>query len=141
MSKIVTHKGKVIHLDGVNVKVMIESVSACAACHAKGMCTLSDKEDKIIDIKVSVDKADKLNVGDEVVVAVSQQRGMLAVLLAYILPAIVVIFSLVLLLSLVAEPLAILLSLAVLAVYYFILYLFRNKLETKFVMSILDFDN
>ena len=138
MSKIVTHKGKVIHLEGLDVRVMIESMSACAACHAKGMCTLSDKEDKIIDIKVSADRAAKLNVGDEVVVAVSQQRGMQAVLLAYILPAILVVLSLILLLKLLPEPLAILSALAVLGVYYYVLYLFRNKLNAKFVMSIID---
>lgn len=138
MSKIVTHKGKVIHLEGLDVRVMIESMSACAACHAKGMCTLSDKEDKIIDIKVSVDRAAKLNVGDEVVVAVSQQRGMQAVLLAYILPAIPVVLSLILLLKLLPEPLAILSALAVLGGYYYVLYLFRNKLNAKFIMSIVD---
>ncbi|MBR5832202.1 MAG: SoxR reducing system RseC family protein [Bacteroidales bacterium] len=138
MSKIVTHKGKVIHLEGLDVRVMIESMSACAACHAKGMCTLSDKEDKIIDIKVSADRAAKLNVGDEVVVAVSQQRGMQAVLLAYILPAILVVLSLILLLKLLPEPLAILSALAVLGGYYYVLYLFRNKLNAKFIMSIVD---
>lgn len=138
MSKIVTHKGKVIHLEGLDVRVMIESISACAACHAKGMCTLSDKEDKIIDIKVSAERAAKLNVGDEVMVAVSQQRGMQAVLLAYILPAIVVILSLILLLKLLPEPIAILSALAVLGGYYYVLYLFRNKLNAKFVMSIVD---
>ncbi|MBR4301366.1 MAG: SoxR reducing system RseC family protein [Bacteroidales bacterium] len=138
MSKIVTHKGKVIHLEGLDVRVMIESMSACAACHAKGMCTLSDKEDKIIDIKVSADRAAKLNVGDEVVVAVSQQRGMQAVLLAYILPAILVVLSLILLLKLLPEPLAILSALAVLGGYYYVLYLFRNKLNGKFIMSIVD---
>lgn len=138
MSKIVTHKGKVIHLEGLDVRVMIESMSACAACHAKGMCTLSDKEDKIIDIKVSADRAAKLNVGDEVVVAVSQQRGMQAVLLAYILPAILVVLSLILLLKLLSEPLAILSALAVLGGYYYVLYLFRNKLNAKFIMSIVD---
>lgn len=138
MSKIVTHKGKVIHLEGLDVRVMIESMSACAACHAKGMCTLSDKEDKIIDIKVSADRAAKLNVGDEVVVAVSQQRGMQAVLLAYILPAILVVLSLILLLKLLPEPLAILAALAVLGGYYYVLYLFRNKLDAKFIMSIVD---
>ncbi|MBR3938735.1 MAG: SoxR reducing system RseC family protein [Bacteroidales bacterium] len=139
MSKIATHKGKVVQLNGVNVSVMIESQSACAACHAKGMCTLSDKEDKIIDIKVSTDRAANLSVGDEVMVAVSQQRGMQAVLLAYILPAIVVVVSLVAWLKVVPEPWAIVLALAVLALYYMLLYLFRNKLNSKFVMSIVDY--
>ncbi len=137
MTKTVSHKGVVVAVDGNKIKVQIESVSACAACHAKGMCTLSDKEDKLIDIETP--KAGDKKVGDVVTVVVSRQRGMQAVLLAYILPAIVVILSLVGLLNIVAEPVAIILSLLSLAVYYTILYLFRNKISSKFVMTLADF--
>jgi len=134
MSKIVSHKGVVVAVDGRRLKVQIESVSACAACHAKGMCTLSDKEEKLIDIEspAAVDK----KVGDVVTVVVTQQRGMQAVVLAYILPAIVVILSLVGLLNIVSEPVAIILSLLSLAVYYILLYLFRNRISSKFVMTL-----
>ena len=134
MAKTVSHKGVVVAVDGNKIKVQIESVSACAACHAKGMCTLSDKEDKLIDIE-SPKAADK-KVGDVVTVVVAQQRGMQAVVLAYILPAIVVILSLVGLLNIVSEPVAIILSLLLLAVYYLILYLLRNKISSKFVMTL-----
>lgn len=137
MAKTVSHKGVVVAVDGNKIKVQIESVSACAACHAKGMCTLSDKEDKLIDIE-SPKAADK-KVGDVVTVVVTQQRGMQAVVLAYILPAIVVILSLVGLLNIVSEPVAIILSLLSLAVYYLILYLLRNKISSKFVMTLADF--
>lgn len=137
MIKTVSHKGVVVAVEGSKIKIQIESVSACAACHAKGMCTLSDKEDKLIDIETP--KAGDKKVGDVVTVVVSRQRGMQAVLLAYILPAIVVILSLVGLLNVVAEPVAIILSLLSLAVYYVILYLFRNKIGSKFVMTLADF--
>lgn len=137
MAKTVSHKGVVFAVDGNKIKVQIESVSACAACHAKGMCTLSDKEDKLIDIECS--KAVGKKVGDVVTVVVAQQRGMQAVVLAYILPAIVVIISLVGLLNIVSEPVAIILSLLLLAVYYLILYLLRNKISSKFVMTLADF--
>ena len=137
MAKTVSHKGVVVAVDGNKIKVQIESVSACAACHAKGMCTLSDKEDKLIDIECS--KVVGKKVGDVVTVVVAQQRGMQAVVLAYILPAIVVILSLVGLLNIVSEPVAIILSLLSLAVYYLILYLFRNKISSKFVMTLADF--
>lgn len=137
MAKTVSHKGVVVAVDGNKIKVQIESVSACAACHAKGMCTLSDKEDKLIDIECS--KAVGKKVGDVVTVVVTQQRGMQAVVLAYILPAIVVILSLVGLLNIVSEPVAIILSLLLLAVYYLILYLLRNKISSKFVMTLADF--
>ena len=134
MSKTVSHKGVVVAVDGRRLKVQIESVSACAACHAKGMCTLSDKEEKLIDIEspAAVDK----KVGDVVTVVVTQQRGMQAVVLAYILPAIVVILSLVGMLNIVSEPVAIILSLLSLAVYYILLYLFRNRISSKFVMTL-----
>ena len=134
MAKTVSHKGVVVAVDGNKIKVQIESVSACAACHAKGMCTLSDKEDKLIDIECS--KAADKKVGDVVTVVVAQQRGMQAVVLAYILPAIVVILSLVGLLNIVSEPVAIILSLLSLAVYYILLYLFRNRISSKFVMTL-----
>ena len=136
MSKTVSHKGVVVAVDGRRLKVQIESVSACAACHAKGMCTLSDKEEKLIDIEspAAVDK----KVGDVVTVVVTEQRGMQAVVLAYILPAIVVILSLVGLLKIVSEPVAIILSLLSLAVYYILLYLFRNRISSKFVMTLTD---
>lgn len=137
MAKTVSHKGVVVAADGCKIKVQIESVSACAACHAKGMCTLSDKEDKLIDIE-SPKAADK-KVGDVVTVVVTQQRGMQAVVLAYIIPAMIVILSLVALLNIVSEPVAIILSLLSLAVYYVILYLFRNKINSKFVMTLADF--
>ena len=134
MSKTVSHKGVVVAVDGRRLKVQIQSVSACAACHAKGMCTLSDKEDKLIDIETPNGMEKK--VGDVVTVVVTQQRGMQAVVLAYILPAIVVILSLVGLLNIVSEPAAIILSLLSLAVYYIILYLFRNRISSKFVMTL-----
>ena len=134
MSKTVSHKGVVVAVDGRRLKVQIESVSACAACHAKGMCTLSDKEEKLIDIEMPNGMEKK--VGDVVTVVVTQQRGMQAVVLAYILPAIVVILSLVGLLNIVSEPGAIILSLLSLAVYYILLYLFRNRISSKFVMTL-----
>ena len=137
MSKTVSHKGVVVAVDGRRLKVQIESVSACAACHAKGMCTLSDKEDKLIDIETPNGMEKK--VGDVVTVVVTQQRGMQAVVLAYILPAIVVILSLVGLLKIVSEPVAIILSLLSLAVYYILLYLFRNRISSKFVMTLAEY--
>lgn len=136
MSKIVSHSGVVVKADGNKVYVKIESLSACAACHAKGMCTLSDKEDKIIDVEVDGNKT--YNVGDNVVVCVEQKRGLQAVLLAYIVPAVLVVVALVMFLNVVAEPLAIIFSLLTLALYYCVLYVFRKQINAKFVAYIAD---
>ncbi|MBR5776972.1 MAG: SoxR reducing system RseC family protein [Bacteroidales bacterium] len=136
MSKIVSHSGVVVKADGNKVCVKIESMSACAACHAKGMCTLSDKEDKIIDVEVDGNKT--YNVGDNVVVCVAQKRGLQAVLLAYVVPAVLVVVALVMFLNVVAEPLAIIFSLLTLALYYCVLYVFRKQINAKFVAYIAD---
>ena len=136
MSKIVSHSGVVVKADGNKVCVKIESLSACAACHAKGMCTLSDKEDKIIDVEVDGNKT--YNVGDNVVVCVEQKRGLQAVLLAYIVPAVLVVVALVMFLNVVAEPLAIIFSLLTLALYYCVLYVSRKQINAKFVAYIAD---
>ena len=136
MSKIVSHSGVVVKADGNKVCVKIESLSACAACHAKGMCTLSDKEDKIIDVEVDGNKT--YNVGDNVVVCVEQKRGLQAVLLAYIVPAVLVVVALVMFLNVVAEPLAIIFSLLTLALYYCVLYVFRKQINAKLVAYIAD---
>ena len=136
MSKIASHKGVVIEKNGNALKVKIESVSACAACHAKSMCTMSDKEDKIIDLSSPPNR--DINLGDTVTVCVSKEKGMQAVVLAYLIPVAVVILALVMLLNYVPEPLAILLSLASLGMYYLLLYCFRSKLNSKFTMYISD---
>ena len=127
MSKIVSHSGVVVKADGNKVCVKIESLSACAACHAKGMCTLSDKEDKIIDVEVDGNKT--YNVGDNVVVCVAQKRGLQAVLLAYIVPVVLVVVALVMFLHVVAEPLAIIFSLLTLALYYCVFIMVLKKLK------------
>ena len=67
MADIAEHKGIVTEVTDDLVRVKIESVSACAACHAKGLCSMSDKTDKIIDVKRSQLK-NEYHAGKEVMV-------------------------------------------------------------------------
>lgn len=136
MADIAEHKGIVTEVTDDLVRVKIESVSACAACHAKGLCSMSDKTDKIIDVKGSQLK-NEYHVGDEVTVVASSGKGLLAVVFAYIIPAIVAVAAIAVMLSVGAnEPMASLVAIALVAVYYFVLYLLRDKLNKKFVFSI-----
>ncbi|MBR4803012.1 MAG: SoxR reducing system RseC family protein [Bacteroidales bacterium] len=136
MADIAEHKGIVTEVTDDLVRVKIESVSACAACHAKGLCSMSDKTDKIIDVKRSQLK-NEYHVGDEVTVVASSGKGLLAVVFAYIIPAIVAVAAIAVMLSVGAnELMASVVAIALVAVYYFVLYLLRDKLNKKFVFTI-----
>ena len=136
MADTAEHKGIVTEVTDDIVRVKIESMSACAACHAKTMCSLSDKTDKFIDVKRS--KLHKeYHVGDEVTVSASSGKGLLAVVLGYLIPAIVAIAAIAICIALGAnELISSLAAIALIAVYYFVLYLFRSKLNKTFVFGI-----
>lgn len=138
MADTAEHKGIVTEITDDIVRVKIESMSACAACHAKSMCSLSDKTDKFIDVKRS--KLHKeYHVGDEVTVSASSGKGLLAVVLGYVIPAIVAVAAIAICIALGAnELISSLAAIALVAVYYFVLYLFRSKLNKTFVFGIVE---
>ena len=127
------HDGVVQKSDNKSVTVKITSVSACSGCHAEGFCTMSDKEDKIIDI------SGKYNVepGDTVTVLMKKSMGYAAVMLGYVVPIILVIGLLLILGSMsLPEPIIGLGSLGILVPYYLILWFFRKQINTNFKFKI-----
>ena len=136
MADTAEHKGIVTEVTDDIVRVKIESVSACATCHAKGMCSLSDKTDKFIDVKRTRLRSEH-SVGDEVTVTASKGKGLLAVVLAYVVPAVVAVVAIAICLALGSNELvASIAALAFVAVYYFGLHLFRDRLNKTFVFGI-----
>ena len=138
MSDTAEHKGIVTEVTDDIVRVKIESLSACASCHAKTMCSLSDKTDKFIDVRRSKLR-NEYQVGDEVTVSASSGKGLLAVVLGYVIPAIVAIVAIIVCIFLgFSELISSITAICLIAVYYFALYLFRSKLNNKFVFSIVE---
>ncbi len=138
MADIAEHKGIITKISDQTVSVTIEQVSACGSCHARTLCSMSDKTDKIIDVERTRIKT-KPHLGDEVTVVASADKGLLAVVLAYILPAIIVVAAVAIALSLGSNELvASIVALAAVALHYTALYLLRDKLNKKFVFSIKD---
>jgi sigma-E factor negative regulatory protein RseC len=129
----ISHEGVVQNVDEKAAIVRITTTSACSGCHAGGSCTLSGKEEKIIEI------TGRYNVspGDTVTVLMKQSMGYAALLLGYLLPLVSVITILILLISLdLTELSAGLLSLTILIPYYSILYLFRKRINEKFTFTL-----
>lgn len=136
----IKHLGIVESIQGSHLSVRIVQTSACAACSAKGHCSSADSKDKIIDIIDTA--ASSYQVGERVMVVGEMSMGMMAVVLAFIIPFVLLIFSLFLFMSLIGNELyAALLSLAVLVPYYFILWLNKTRLKQKFSFTIKPINN
>lgn len=131
----IKHLGIVENIQDSHLSVRIVQTSACAACSVKGHCSSADSKDKIIDIVDTA--AASYKVGEQVMVIGEMSMGMMAVVLAFIIPFVLLIFSLFLLMALLENELyAALLSLAVLVPYYFILWLNKIRLKQHFSFTI-----
>jgi positive regulator of sigma E activity len=131
----ISHTGLIKSIDGNNIKVMILSKSACSACHSKGMCNMSEMEEKIIDIYNN--DHNNYNVGDSVEVLMSLSMGNKAILLGYGIPFIVLLTSLIVFNKIFDnEGLAGLFTIIALIFYYLILSIFRKRISKTFTFKI-----
>jgi sigma-E factor negative regulatory protein RseC len=127
----IIHPGIIESINKDTLLVKILSQSACSSCHAKGACSVSEVEEKIIEVEGSGSSLWKP--GQQVMVKMEQSLGLQAVFLGYLLPLMVLIVSVILFLFILDnEGLAALLSILMLVPYYLALYLFRNRLRKKF---------
>ena len=135
MAQIATHPGTVIESRNGIVKVEMHVLSACSSCKGHEKCAFVDKADKTVEVET--DEWHQYNTGDKVTVSVNESLGLLAVLLAYFLPA-VLMTACVVVLSIItgSELIAALVPIIVTAVYFVILYLCRDKLQRKFTFGL-----
>jgi len=136
----IKHDGIVIAVyeDGTAL-VRIVQTSACAACKAKAMCASAESAEKEMVVQLIYPQPlangngeEPIKVGDEVVVMVQQKMGWKAVLLAYVLPFVVLLSSVVVLNEFLKEALAGTIALSAMGVYYIILGFFKNKIQKEF---------
>ena len=130
MSNDIEHLGRIAETTGNRVMVNFISQSACASCHAKGVCSVSEVQEKSIE----VDKPGfEFKVGDPVNIILQQSMGFKALFLAYISPLILVLVSLIVLSGILNnEGLVGILSLGGIAAYYGVLFLMRKKVDKQF---------
>ena len=134
MRNTIEHPGIVERVDGRHIYVKITQLSACSACHAKGICSASDCEDKTIDVW---DASGTYRENDRVLVCGQASLGLQAVLLAFVIPLAIVLAVLIAGTVLKWNEGAMGVGgLGVLVPYYVILYCFRDKLKKKFVFTL-----
>ena len=127
----VKHCGDVIRIEGNSVFVRMTVNSACSACHAKGVCGVSESTEKIVEVETA--SAADFNIGESVEVALlSDSMGAKSVVLAYVVPFLVLTLMLVGSLMIGAgEGVAVLSALGGVAIYYVVLHLLRDKVKNK----------
>ena len=127
----IRHDGRIIDIDKDFTTVQIIVSSACASCHAKALCGMSEEEEKVI--MVPTDPYTVRAVGDIVQVKTKMSMGLKAVWISYVIP-LAILMILILSLSFVVdnEFLRGGVAIAGVGVYYFIIWLFREKPSDQF---------
>ena len=131
----ITHRGRIVSITPEYTTVEIVSESACAACHAKGLCSLGDS--KVKQVEVPTRGWDNYTVGQEVSVVLRATMGHKAVWLAYVVPLLVMVAALLGILSAGGSELAAGLgAIGAVAVYYGVIWLLRDRLRKEYVFNI-----
>lgn len=131
----VSHKGKIISITPQSTTVEIISESACASCHAAGLCGMSEHTKKAIEVPTR--SWESREVGQEVNVLLKASMGHKAVWVAYVGPLIMLVAVMMTLLAVGAGELASGLSaIGAVAVYYLAVWLLRGRLRDQYVFTI-----
>ncbi len=133
------HRGEVVKIESGGVVIIsFNRTAACDGCHAKGHCTVSaeGKLDGAREMRVVSKDAESFTVGDQVDVSITYRVGFFAFVMAYITPLVIFIETLVLSVGLgVDEGLSAVIGFVVAALYYVVVYLFRDRFE-----KVIDFE-
>ena len=131
----IVHLGKVIEMTPDFTTVEITVSSACASCHAKSLCGMSEEQDKVI--MLPTDPYATYNVGDQVQVCTKMSMGLKAAWISYVIPlAVLMVLILTLTSAGVNEFISAGVSIGGVGLYYFVIWLFRKRLQNEFVFYI-----
>lgn len=128
--RLVIHTGIVQRVSGQQVSVLIQQNSACSSCSAAQLCNSSESQEKMIDA-MNIN-GQILQVGDNVEIQGTVSQGLLATLLAYVVPLTLMIGVLfVLNAHAVSEAKAALWALFALIPYYLIIHLLQKRIARR----------
>lgn len=130
----INHDGQVVEISGSKVVAEILVSEACGTCQAKGLCHTNGKR---VRVEAEAEPGQEFKVGQQVRVSFTPTLAISSVLLAYVLPLVLmfaVMFTLIAITG--SQDIGCVSGLAVLPVYYTILYMLRHKLRRKFKFKI-----
>lgn len=129
----VSHSGIIRSIGPEKTVVEIVSLSACASCHAHGLCSAADAASKEIEVPSSPG----FSVGEEVVLVLRESKGMKAVLLTYVIPALLLLIPVVALSYTDIHELAVGgIGIGAVALWYLVLWLKRDRFKSEYVFIV-----
>lgn len=133
----IKHEGVISKVNPNGYVISLKGNFNCEGCKAKSACGVSESNDKEIEI---FDSNELYNLNESVTVSLKKDLGLKAVFWAYILPFILMMFTLIISSYFFAEWIAGILALCVLGPYYLMLFIFNNKFKKAFKLSILKYN-
>uniref|UniRef100_UPI0040578983 SoxR reducing system RseC family protein n=1 Tax=Alistipes sp. TaxID=1872444 RepID=UPI0040578983 len=131
----IEHKGTVLSIEQGVVRVAIEVNEACGSCASRKACAMGQGTTR--EIVVCTDDAERYSVGEKVNVMARQSAGVMAVILCYVVPLVVLMTALAVAVALGCnEGLAALVSLTITALYYAVLGLFHKRISKRVVFTL-----
>jgi len=130
-TKDIKHPGTVTEVTPEYITVEFVTESACAGCHARGVCGAADAQEGSIQVRnrLGYDYA----VGDEVFIVLRQYLGMKAVGICYGIPLVILLVLLLSLQTVVeSEFIQGVVCLSFVALYYLGIRLFRDRIERSY---------
>lgn len=135
MGEHISHPGVVVGINDKDIEIEILNSSMCGSCGIKSACGMSEMQEKRVTVPKPADK--EFIVGQPVKIVMNASQGNKAALFAYFIPAFLLVAIIVILSNLsIKEWLAALVGIGVIAVYYLVLYFFRDKLRDNFTYEI-----
>ena len=133
--KQIEHKGVVLSVEEGLVRVAIEVGEACGACSARKSCAMGQTSKR--EIEVATSEAENYSVGEVVNVGAKQSLGVVAVLLCYVAPLVVLLVAIVASQLLgYSDGISALVGLATQVLYFGLLALFRERISQKVIFTI-----
>lgn len=128
----IEHPGIIDKIENERIWVKIQPQSACGSCHSKSYCSMAESVDKVIEVQ-NEQSGKALKKGERVKIVLRRSLGYKALFLGYLLPFLILIFSLIITLSLhINEGLAAGISILLLVPYYSFLYAKRDAIRSSF---------
>ncbi|MBQ8657174.1 MAG: SoxR reducing system RseC family protein [Prevotella sp.] len=130
MSNKIKHDGIIDSIAEGKVRVRIVQTAACAACKVAKHCNASESKEKLVDVFTT--DTSRWTIGEQVVVAASQQMANKALAFAFGIPLLLLLLVLVIALKITgSEGIAALCGILALVPYFMVLFVLRSSLQRQ----------
>ncbi|MCQ2227376.1 MAG: SoxR reducing system RseC family protein [Bacteroidales bacterium] len=129
--KVIEHEGIVREVRGTLLTVEILSKSACSGCEARSLCSSSEQKTKLVETEAA--DGETYSIDEEVVVVGSESMGIVAVVLCYVVPVVLMVVMMAVLGGMgQSDVVCGLAAIGVLVPYFCVIYLLRDTLKRNF---------